>query len=393
MNDYFLLALLIISFGIIIALVANRKNFAIAILLGSIILSMSIPDKFLNIVIKTATDFKVLALIAIVVMIKMLAVILQESGLLEGVINTMKQKLSYKGMLIAIPSILGLLPVPGGALLSAPLIDIHGKVANVKKELLMAINLWYRHIWFIIFPLATPLVLLADLSGYNIFRIIAMQIPIFFLLFIVGYFFVRKVKAVEEEKKVAVQSEYKGLLPIIIPVSIATPLSFFISTYSAFLISLPIGIAVALIMAKKREFAMLKKGISITLAIAIYGIMLLKNIIFETGIPQIISTHLIHMPSFITIALLSFIIGLVTAHNLAAVGILYPILFPFLDSINMVALLYVSSFMGYLISPIHPCVVLTYDYFKPKFLQAYKLLLPPAIAVVIIATIFYSILP
>ncbi|MCD6330843.1 MAG: DUF401 family protein [Thermoplasmata archaeon] len=392
MNDYFLLALLIISFGIIIALVANRKNFAVAILLGSIILSISIPEKFLSIVVKTATDFKVLALIAIVVMIKMLAVILQESGLLEGVINTMKQKLSYKGMLIAIPSILGLLPVPGGALLSAPLIDVHGKVANVGKELLMAINLWYRHIWFIIFPLATPLVLLADLSGYNIFMIIVMQIPIFFLLFITGYFFVRKVKAVEE-KKVVVETEYKGLLPIVIPVAIATPLSFFISTYSAFLISLPIGIATALIMAKKREFAMLKKGISITLAIAIYGIMLLKNIIFEAGIPKIISSHLIHMPSYITIALLSFTIGLVTAHNLAAIGILYPILSPFLDSINMVDLLYISSFMGYLISPIHPCVVLTYDYFKPKFLQAYKLLLPPAIAVVVIATIFYSILP
>jgi len=392
MNDYFLLALLIISFGIIIALVANRKNFAVAILLGSIILSISIPEKFLSIVVKTATDFKVLALIAIVVMIKMLAVILQESGLLEGVINTMKQKLSYKGMLIAIPSILGLLPVPGGALLSAPLIDVHGKVANVGKELLMAINLWYRHIWFIIFPLATPLVLLADLSGYNIFMIIVMQIPIFFLLFITGYFFVRKVKAVEE-KKMVVESEYKGLLPIVIPVAIATPLSFFISTYSAFLISLPIGIATALIMARKREFAMLKKGISITLAIAIYGIMLLKNIIFEAGIPKIISSHLIHMPSYITIALLSFTIGLVTAHNLAAIGILYPILSPFLDSINMVDLLYISSFMGYLISPIHPCVVLTYDYFKPKFLQAYKLLLPPAIAVVVIATIFYSILP
>ena len=392
MSDYLLILLLILAFGIIIAMVASRKNFALAILTGSLILAASIPHKLPEIVAKTASDFKVIALIAIVVMIKMLAVILQESGLLQDVIDLMQRKLSYRGMLIAIPSVLGLLPVPGGALLSAPLIDIHGKVADVKKELLMAINLWYRHIWFVIFPLATPLVLLADLSGYNIFKIIAMQIPIFFLLFFIGYFFVIKIKKVEGGEG-GKGGGAKGLIPIVLPVAIATPLSFFISTYAAFLISLPVGIAAAIIMAKERDMKkMLKKGVSIELAIAIFGIMLLKNIIFTSGIPEVISTHLSHMPAVITIAALSFIIGLVTAHNLAAVGILYPILSPLLTDVSMISLLYISSFMGYLISPIHPCVVLTYDYFKPKFTDAYKLLIPPAIAVVIIASLFYGII-
>lgn len=391
MSDYLLILLLIFAFGIIIAMVASRKNFALAILTGSLIISASIPQKLPEIVVKTASDFRVIALIAIVVMIKLLAVILQESGLLQGVIDLMQRKLSYKGMLIAIPSVLGLLPVPGGALLSAPLIDIHGKAAGVKKEQLMAINLWYRHIWFIIFPLATPLVLLADLSGYNIFTIIALQVPIFFLLFFIGYLFVIKIKKIEENVG-SEGGEAKGLIPIILPVGIATPLSFFISTYAAFLISLPTGIAAALIMAKKRDIKTLKKGISVSLAVAIFGIMLLKNIIFASGIPEVISTHLSHFSAVITIASLSFIIGFVTAHNLAAVGILYPILSPLLTDVSMVSLLYVSSFMGYLISPIHPCVVLTYDYFKPKFTDAYKLLIPPAIAVVIIASFFYGII-
>ncbi len=391
MSDYFLIFLLLVAFAIIIAMVASRKNFAIAILTGSLIMAASIPQKIPDIIVKTASDFRVIALIAIVIMIKMLAVILQESGLIQDVIDLMQRKLSYRGMLIAIPSILGLLPVPGGALLSAPLIDVHGKIADAKKELLMAINLWYRHIWFMIFPLATPLVLLADLSGHNIFTLIAMQTPIFFILFFVGYLLVMKVRKVEEN----IGGEgggAKGLIPIIIPVGIATPLSFFTSTYAAFLISLPVGITAAVIMAKKRNAEMIKKGVSVTLAVAIFGIMLLKNIIFASGVPEAISTHLSHMPAIITIAALSFIIGLVTAHNLAAVGILYPILSPLLTDVSMVSLLYVSSFMGYLISPIHPCVVLTYDYFKPKFTDAYKLLIPPAIAVVVVASLFYGII-
>ncbi|HEC82784.1 MAG TPA: DUF401 family protein [Thermoplasmatales archaeon] len=391
MNDYLLITLLIISFGVIIWMVASRKEFSLAIIVGTLLMAISIPEKIPDILLKTATDYKVISLIAIVVMIKMLAVILQETGLLQGVINVMQEKLSYKGMLIAIPSILGLLPVPGGALLSAPLIDVHGKVANVKKELLMAINLWYRHIWFIIFPLATPLVLLADFSGENIFKIIGMQIPLFLLAFFTGYFFVRKVGNVDKRKEKK-EGNLKGLLPILIPVSIAMPLSFFISTYSSFLISLPIGIFVAWLISEKKSIEIIKKGISVSLAVAIFGIMFLKNVIFASRIPDVISSHLIHLPIVFTVATLSFIIGLLTAHNLAAIGILYPILSPFLDNIGLINLLYISSFMGYLISPIHPCVVLTYDYFRPKFTDAYKLLIPPSIAIVIIAGIFYGII-
>lgn len=391
MNDYALIILLIISFGVIIWMVANRKEFSLAIIIGAMLMAISIPKKIPDILLKTATDYKVISLIAIVVMIKMLAVILQETELLQGLIDLMQKKLSYKGMLIAIPSILGLLPVPGGALLSAPLIDVHGKMASTRKELLMAINLWYRHIWFIIFPLATPLVLLSDFSGENIFNIIGVQIPLFLFAFFIGYFFVRRAGNVEREKKEN-KGDLKGLFPILIPVSIAMPLSFFISTYSSFLISLPVGIFVAFIISEKKSFDFIKRGISVSLAVAIFGIMFLKNIIFESGVTDVISSHLVHFPVVFTIASLSFLIGLLTAHNIAAIGILYPILSPFLDSIGLVSLLYISSFMGYLISPIHPCVVLTYDYFRPKFTDAYKLLIPPSITVLIIAGIFYGII-
>jgi len=389
-NNYLIL-LLLVSFGTIILMVAKRKNFALAIFTGAFILSISIPDKILDVFIKTLGDYRVISLMLIVVMIKMLAVILKETGQIKEIISFLQRKLSYKGVLIAIPSILGLLPVPGGALLSAPLIDTHGKDGGVKKEELMVINLWYRHIWFIIFPLATPLVLLSDLSSTNIFLIIGAQIPMFLLAFFIGYLFVRKAKDLEMVVKDG-ESGLKSFLPVILPASIAVPLSFFMSTYLAFLIALPIGLLMAWKMAEKRELKILKEGFSLSLALSIFGIMFLKNIIFESGVPDMISSYMTNMPPAIMIALLSFIIGLLTAHNLAAIGLLYPVLSPFLNSLPMISLLYISSFMGYLISPIHPCIFLTYDYFKPKFTDAYKLLVPPSIAMVIAALLFYSFL-
>ncbi len=382
------LILLFISFGVIIYLVASKKNFAVAMIAGSLILALSIPEKIPNILFETIKDFRTISLIIIVLMIKMLAVILQENGLLQEAIHALQKRLSFKSMLIAIPSLLGLLPVPGGALLSAPLLEEHGKEV-ISKEKMFFINLWYRHIWFIIFPLATALVLLADLSGKNIFSLILIQIPIFLLTFFIGYVFIRNIENKEIENE---NGNLKGLIPILIPVTIATPFSFLFSTYLSFLISLPFGIIAAILLGKKIDIKIIKKSISISLAVAIFGIFLLKNVIFSANIPNIISTYLTEFPAILTISCLSFIIGILTAHNLAAVGILFPILAPFLNNINLVSLLYISSFMGYLISPMHPCVVLTYEYFKPRFIDVYKILLFPTISVIIISTIYFSLL-
>jgi len=389
MNDWETILAVIASFSLIIFLVAKRKNFAIAILLGSFLLALTNPQKVPDILLDTASDLKVISLIIIVILIKLLATILQGSGEMNALIHALRNKLSYKGMLIVIPSVLGLLPVPGGALLSAPLIDEQGKKREMKKEEMTFINLWYRHIWFMIFPLATPLILLADLSNLNIYALILMNLPLFIISFIVGLFFIRKFSGEKEE---GLKGNYRGLIPIIIPVSIAMPLSIFISTYAAFLISLPIGIIVAFLISQRKDASFIKKGISPSLGVAIFGIMFLKNTIFSTGATEIISSHLSHLSPVLVIASLSFIIGLLTAHNLAAIGILYPILSPFLNSTSLVSLLYISSFMGYLISPIHPCVVLTYEYFKPKFTSLYKFFFPPAIFIVIMAVIIYGIL-
>lgn len=370
-------------------MVANKRNLGIAIILGSLVMSLPFLKDFPRIIYETITDYKVISLIAVVMLIYLLATILQESGQIKRLIHFLRSRLSYKSTLIAIPSILGLLPVPGGALLSAPMVEEHGKKAGMQREEMTFINLWYRHIWFLIFPLATPLVLLSDLSGENIFKIILIQLPIFLLCFAYGLFFIKRFSGKKEKGR---EGSLKAFIPILIPVSIAIPLSFFTSTYISFLISLPIGIIMAMHLAKW-ETKFLRKGISINLAVAVFGIMLLKNVVNHANIADIISRHVSAFPPVIIIACLSFIVGILTAHNLAAVGILYPILEPFIGNIEMVSLLFISSFLGYLISPLHLCVALTYEYFKPSFIDLYKLLIPSAISILIISSIFYTMLP
>ncbi len=388
------LLLFIASFSIIVFLIANKKNFGMAMIAGAMLLSLSIPSKMPVVFLQTITDFKVIALMIIVVLIKMLASLLEKGGLIQGIIKTFERKLSPRGILIAMPSILGLLPVPGGALLSAPIVKRQGDAIKMSRELQMSINLWYRHIGFMVYPLSTTLIVLAGLSGIDIYTLILYQIPLFIISFAMGYIFVYKYGG--RKAKGGGEGSLIGLIPIFLPVAIAVPLSILlakyfsreIATYISYLIAIPVGLAVAAKMARKIEF---KKSIDLSLALAIFGIMFFKNIINATGITSDISSYLSFLPVLILIPLVSFVIGILTAHNMAAIAILYPMFSSVMD-INLVIIMFISSFFGYLLSPLHLCIAVTYDYFKPNFGKFYRIIVPPAIIVMIIAIILYGLL-
>ena len=392
--NFFTLFLFIVAFSTIIILIANKKNFGVAMLIGSLILSISIPDRIYGIFISTITNFTVIALMIIVVLIKLLATILEKGGLIDALIKKLEAVLTTRGILIAIPSILGLLPVPGGALLSAPVVKEQGDKVGMKKEEEMAINLWYRHIGFMIYPLSTSLILLSGLSGINIYTLILFQIPVFFIAFFVGMIFVYKYKGGRSNVR---DGNLRALIPILLPVAIAIPLSFFLAffiskeqaTYSSYLVAIPLAILSAAILSNKKiEW---KEGISLTLALAIFGIMFFKNIIYATGLTKEIPSYFSFLPPILLIPLISFIIGILTAHNMAAIGILYPMFSSIMD-LNLIIVMFISSFFGYLVSPLHLCIVVTYDYFHPKFGEFYKKIIPPSIAVMIIVAILYGII-
>jgi len=386
------LLLFIASFSIIVFLIANKKNFGMAMITGAFLLSLSIPSKMPSVLLQTITDFKVIALMIIVVLIKMLAAVLEKGGLIQEIIKTFERKLSPRGILIAMPSILGLLPVPGGALLSAPIVKRQGDAIKMDRERQMSVNLWYRHIGFMVYPLSTTLIVLAGLSGIDVYTLILYQIPLFIISFAIGYTFVykyggRKAKGDDEGSLI-------GLIPIFLPVAIAVPLSIVlaeyfskeIATYISYLIAIPAGLIVAIKLTGEIE----PRSIDLTLAIAIFGIMLFKNIINATGITSDISSYLSFLPILILIPLVSFVIGILTAHNMAAIAILYPMFSSIMD-INLVIIMFISSFFGYLLSPLHLCIAVTYDYFKPNFGKFYKIIAPPSIVVMVIVVILYGI--
>jgi len=131
-----------------------------------------------------------------------------------------------------------------------------------------------------------------------------------------------------------------------------------------------------------------KAGISYNLLGLILGIMAFKAIVESSGTVSVFAEFLTKtgLPLPLMLILLGLLTGYLTGINIASLGILLPIFLPLIPS-NMassqLALLYISSFIGYTLSPIHLCLILTKEYFDSGFMSVYRYLVIPYIFMIV----------
>lgn len=403
---------LLISFVLIVFLVRLGKKFGLAMLLAAVVLTvfsfehLSISEAFL--VLRDAVlDLDTIGLIFGVLFIGILANSMKETGEIEGMIGNLRNIMPREGILASIPAVFGLLPVPGGALMSAPMVDEEGKHMKISKATRTFLNLWFRHIGFLVFPLAPPLLFLAGEAEVGLHWLILIQVPILLLSVLVGVFLlwreVRKDEHFKENDENLPGTETLPVLadffPIVVSIvlfllfSYLTPLSFYLSL----VVSLPVGISVSFLVrrSKKSVYRVLRGGISLDLPLAVLGIMIFYKVVRSSGLADTLSDIFLgsFLPLPILIVLVSFLLGFSMGHNIGAVGVSYSVFVSAISgNLSLVALVYVSSFFGYLISPIHLCVVLSYEYFHPNLRDFYKLYLLPTFVVLSISTVFFAVL-
>ena len=413
----------IVAFIVVILLIRKKWNFGATLLLGSLIVGIfslqeiqpvDIAKAFLRANIYSMDEGKLstttLELALIMLFINILAVMMQETGAMTKLIDSLRRVFSKGSILAVIPAVFGLLPVPGGALFSAPMVDKEGDKLGVSKENKTILNVWFRHIWFFVYPFSSAMILICsqDFSNINIYDLVAIQIPGFLFMAIIGVLILKRSipEKVMKENNIKENFEKRGLLyliPIILPIMLSMLISIFsrLPSTTSILISLPFGILALLGLlvidgvADRNYSKILKKGLSWKLPLAIVGIMTFREMIKASGTVEIISgiTNTSYLPAIIIIVLVPFIFGVITGYNLGAVALSYPIIEPLFSLVgtNMVAitsLIFTSSLVGYIISPLHLCVVVSCEYFKTDLSKVYKRFVPAALSLVIIDTIF-----
>ena len=90
----------------------------------------------------------------------------------------MKSWLKNRRLLyVGLPALVGLLPMPGGALFSAPLVDSVDSEKGIGGTLKAAVNYWFRHIWEYWWPLYPGVILAIRYSGLPFELFLIIQAP------------------------------------------------------------------------------------------------------------------------------------------------------------------------------------------------------------------------
>ncbi|MCD6411382.1 MAG: DUF401 family protein [Thermoplasmata archaeon] len=399
----------LLSFPVIVYLIRKKVDFGISLLVGSFIIAIfsidylgfyGIFDAVSRTIIYSIDEHKLvtltLELILIVNFINMLATIMKENRDMEKLVDSLGGFLSKGGIIASIPALFGLLPIQGGALFSAPLIEREGKEVGISKEDLSLLNVWFRHVLFLVYPLSATMILLSGFTGKNIYSIIFLQVPSFIMMILIGLALLNGCSPKKDLlRKKKEGNDLKGLLyfiPILLVVLVSVPLSVLLKFPStgSLLISLLLGILSLLLIDKvppKKIPHFIKEGLSPRFSLAIIGIMVFRELFSRSEITEFLKglSHS-NFPPFLLITLVPLLFGFSMGHNLVAVSLSYPILEPLfpsagLDLTSLASLIYMSSFMGYLFSPVHLCVVVTCEYFKTDLWKMYKKFIPASLAV------------
>ncbi|MCK4285656.1 MAG: DUF401 family protein, partial [Candidatus Lokiarchaeota archaeon] len=329
------------------------------------------------------TDPSILSLIIIMTLIPILGGIMEESGLMIEMIK--KMRISRKSSLMMIPALFGLLPVPGGALMSAPIVQQIDTEADANKK--VSINVWFRHMLIMVYPLSSSLIIASILTDINLYILVLGLLPGLIVMWLIGYItLVRNVSPFPEQGERDLKRAFHNLLPILI-----APIIDFIGR-TLFDIPVPelfllVGLVFSIWLALRfgnmnfSNVKIISKKMKIwRFPLIIFSMFMFLEVFILSGAPEEIAS--VDLSVFLLI-LIGFFLGFATGRIQLPISIIIPIYIVQFTGITMPLLdfifIYTSISLGYLITPIHPCVSYSTEYFETSFIKAVKILGKPII--------------
>lgn len=334
-------------------------------------------------VINIFIDFSSLNTILSVMMISILGGLMKHYKILDKIVESIYQLIHNKKIVLMIlPALIGVLIIPGGALLSAPFINEMGDEMKIPAPRRAVINLVFRHIAMFIMPYSMAiLVISAGLPDINISKLIFLNIFYVVPIIIAGYFmFIRDIKYNNSSKyKFSSKNLLNFLMytsPIYVPVIInsLTGLPFFIAlTFSV--------LNVYLLCDKKKFFSIILKSINYHTILMIAAILIMKEIILNMNELLVLFNSMFKAESSMLSILLIFLVssvffGIVTGNQTAALAIILPMISQLNVSTDMIYIYtyfsFACTFVGYFFSPIHLCQAFTIQYMNVTTVELYK---------------------
>jgi integral membrane protein (TIGR00529 family) len=250
------------------------------------------------------------------------------------------QALTSNGHIViaALPSLVGLLPVVGGAMFSAPMVDEVGDRLAADQERKTFINYWFRHMWEPVYPLYPSMMLAAALLGLTTTQMAKAAWPLAVAAALGGLLFgllgLSRRSAEDPPPTSRVQSLRRlatSAWPIVlfIVLSLTTPVDERISVILGLVVT--IGFVMVIKHVPLRDLGtILRKRIPLNTLALIFGALVFRRVLQDSGAVLAVADGLtsLHIPLAAVAFGVPFIAGLLTGLLSAAYSIGFPVILP-----------------------------------------------------------------
>ena len=412
-----------VVFGLVLFLIRRKYHLGTALLAGSVLLGIWCkmnPIEILKSMGMALIDPKTVMLTAVVVLILILSRAMDRLEQMKRLLSSFQGLINNtKFNLVVFPALIGLLPMPGGAIFSAPMVDELGRDHQLDPETKSLLNYWFRHVWEFAWPLYPGVLLASSMASISVWKFASRSFPLTFFSMALGYVFLLKKLNVNtnlppmKAKKGQLMSFLKEIIPIAIviigAVSGSACLTWFQSYIPSFakvptelplVISLFVSILYVLIVNKASSEVISWMLFDISLLKMIYmicGIYIFKQILVDSDAVVELSTFLAsqNIPYLLVLMIIPFIVGSISGISAAFVGTSFPVLISLFHTLqiehNLIPYLLLGfcfGFIGVMFSPLHVCLVFTKEYFQADFRLIYRRLWQPLLGLMA-GSLFY----
>ena len=381
----------------IIALMFMKVDLWISLLVTTLFLALLFHLPVMEVgwdLLSAALDEKTLLLVGALFTIVFFNNLLKETGRMNKILEGFKKLLKDIRVVVALlPAIIGLMPIVGGALVSAPMVVEGSDQLKLSPERRTFINYWFRHLWEYVLPTYPALLLAATLIGIPVRRLGWINLPLTPTAIlsgtIIGFWGVSKSVREEGEElgTTSVWELFRNLFPLIF--ALVLVVGFKVELAYAFGLTI-LGMIVFSRVERQVVLTALKQSFSLGLLLTVMAVMGFKRVLESSQAISKVSAFLSGsgVPFWLIAILIPLIVGLMTGMTIAPIAIGFPILIPLFQSdpnfLNYMMLAFASGISGDLLSPFHLCLVLTRDYFKADLGGVYRLLWFPVASILIV---------
>ena len=424
-------------FALILVLTRLKVPLSAAIALGAVVCGAAFglgADEIALTARDGAVQARTIALMITVVLLLGLSAIMRQSGQLDRIVALARAVLRRPTVtMAALPALIGLLPMPGGALVSAPMVASAAGQTGVRGERLSGINYWFRHIWEHWWPLYPGVMLATDFiagasapaaaaGGLGTFAL--HQFPLGVAMAVSGLVLFRNVhpdlhvKAPHPPRGtwgkllVATSSIWVIVLVWVIVQNAVMPhlqphLPPALARVAKY-IALGTGLVASIVWTMRlnrmgpREAGKVFVSKSVLKLVAvIVSVMVFEHMWRRVEAAALIAGELqdLHVPIMLVVMALPFIAGLVTGLAIGFVGTSFPIVLNLVvasgDGDEMrayVALAYAFGHLGQMMSPLHVCYFVSNEHFGTRFAPVYRLIAPAAVLTGALACGYFALL-